>query len=496
MKTRSIFLKSMPLCMLFVFFTSGFAQSKIQENFEKIKSDPNALYAFFKEMPKGGELHYHLAGGAYPEAMLALANKTDYCINLETSTLSPTSTPCAGLLSRQLYAQPQRYEDVLRAWSMKDFIPGTESGLDHFFATFDKFHAIIVDSSPSLLADVMKRAANQNELYLEIMILPDDANAISFAPISRAAMGYAAKQKTLLANKHFQDNIRHSISEGKNLLQAARDELSCDTLADQKVCALQVKFQYYVLREQAIDAVFAQALSAFATVAQSEDFVGVNLVQAENGLRARQDYQEQMRVFKFLHTAYPKVSIALHAGELAPQSVAPADLRFHVHDAIFTGQAKRIGHGVSVAYEDKANQLLDHMAKHGIPVEINLSSNRQILGIAGKNHPLHYYLAHHVPVVLSSDDEGVLRTDLSREYVEAVIHQGLNYAELKNINRNTLSYSFLSGENLWADPKQYRLVPACRALDSSSCQHFIQHSPKAKLQWLLEKKLIAFERSQ
>lgn len=41
-------------------------------------------------MPKGGELHYHLAGGAYPEIMLDLASK-NYCLNTLTSKVSKNS---------------------------------------------------------------------------------------------------------------------------------------------------------------------------------------------------------------------------------------------------------------------------------------------------------------------------------------------------------------------------------------------------------------------
>ena len=63
-----------------LFFISG-TQAQVSSYFYHIKKDPKALYAFFKDMPKGGELHYHLAGGAYPETMLLLASKGNYCIN-------------------------------------------------------------------------------------------------------------------------------------------------------------------------------------------------------------------------------------------------------------------------------------------------------------------------------------------------------------------------------------------------------------------------------
>ena len=52
-------------------------------------------------------------------------------------------------------------------------------------------------------------------------------------------------------------------------------------------------------------------------------------------------------------------------------------------------------------------------------VEINLSSNEGILGVEGDAHPFPVYRSAHVPVALSTDDEGVSRIDLTHEYVRA-----------------------------------------------------------------------------
>ena len=465
----------------------------INSHFAAIKSDPNALYAFFKSMPKGGELHYHLAGGAYPETMLALAASDDYCINPKTLNISKTKTLCDGIKATSISTKPELYNQVIQAWSMKGFTPGHESSQDHFFAGFSKFLPIVFDFRPQLLVEIMKRAANQHELYLEMMILPDNGYSATFAEPASGPIGYSEKRRTLLANKNFRKNISYTVAESKRILLKARQELGCDTLPQQAVCILTIKFQYYIMREQPLDNVFAQALNGFAAAALSNDIVGVNLVQDEDGITSLRDYREQMRIFKFLHSAYPEVHIALHAGELAPGAVLPAELRFHIHDAIFTGQAARIGHGVSIAYENGAENTLKHMAKASIPVEINLTSNREILNIAGKEHPLNYYLAHHVPVVLSTDDEGMLRTDLTREYVEAVLTHGLDYPTIKTINRNALTYSFLPGKSLWLDPGKHIVVNECHTLTNTTCKQFIKENEKARLQWLLEERLTAFE---
>lgn len=469
------------------------AMANVDAHFSDIKSDPKALYAFLKKMPKGGELHYHLAGGASPETMLALATTANYCLNANTQTISK-SLPCADIETATLAKRTELHPPIIRAWSMKNFAPTQESGHDHFFASFFKFMPIVVDFGPQLLAEVIKRAADQHELYLEIMILPDNGIATTFDPLVKNVHSYAEKKRILLTNKNFQTNLSHTITESKLLLQKAHQELGCDKKPHQAACSVTVKFQYYILREQSLDKVFAQALNGFAAANLSNDIVGVNLVQAEDGVISLRDYQQQMQIFKFLHTAYPNVKISLHAGELTPTLVPPTELHFHIHDAIFTGHANRIGHGVDIAHEKESEALLKHMANTFTPVEINLTSNRKILGISGKEHPLNYYLAHNVPVILSTDDEGILRTNLTNEYVDAVINQHLDYSSIKTINRNALTYSFLPGDSLWADANKHVPVQACQNLISLTCQQFIKKSEKARLQWQLEKKLAAFEK--
>lgn len=482
------------LFIFFIFFVQQ-ATADVVAHFNRIKSDPNALYAFLKNMPKGGELHYHLAGGAYPETMVALAAQGNYCLNKNTLALNKTVELCHGVKSSDIYSQPELYHQIIRAWSLKDFVAGQESSHDHFFASFFKFMQIVADFRPQLLAEIIKRAASQQALYLEVMILPDNAHSASFANLIQNATSFAEKKRLLLTHPEFKKNIQHTITESARILKKTRQILGCDKNPHLPACKVTVKFQYYILREQAPDNMFAQAVNAFAAASASPDLVGVNLVQAEDGIISLRDYRMHMQVMQFLHQIYPNVHISLHAGEMAPTAVPPEDLRFHIHDAIFTGHAERIGHGVDIAYENQAERIVQYMAERPIPVEINLISNQKILQISGKNHPLLYYLAHHVPVVLSTDDEGILRTDLTQQYVEAVMTHGIGYHKLKTINRNALTYSFLPGKSIWKDAKHSLPIAACENLENPTCLEFIKTNEKARIQWQLEKQLSAFEKS-
>ena len=132
-------------------------------------------------------------------------------------------------------------------------------------------------------------------------------------------------------------------------------------------------------------------------------------------------------------------------------------------------------------------------------IEICLTSNDVILGIKGEQHPLATYLQYGVPVALATDDEGVSRSEISREYLKAAEEQGLGYVQLKTMARTSLQYAFLPGESLWADERKFIPVSQC-AKDifmatevSNSCKQYLATSEKARLQWKLEEEFKTFE---
>ena len=472
--------------LLMIFAANSYAQP--DEQFAKIKDSPNALYAFFKSMPKGGELHYHYAGSAYAEAMLQPAIEHNYCIDPVSLEFNPNNGICYGVTANQIKADSNFYNKIIRAWSLKDFIPGKESGSNHFFASFAKFNSITQNFQAPLLAEIIKHAASQNELYLEIIMftLGDKEH---YGELIHTAKTFDEKKQILLNDAGFQAQIKDTINAPKQVLSQTFDLLKCSQNADNNECELKVKFQFFVRRNQPLDEVFAQALAGFTIAAESNDIVGVNLVEPEDGILSLKDYDEHMQIFNYMHKLYPKVHIALHAGELALGDVKPSDLNFHINHAIFKGKAERIGHGVDLAYETNSAQTLKYMSQHQIPVEINLTSNQAILKVFGKQHPLTFYLDNHVPVVLSTDDEGILRTDLTQQYVKAVMEHNLDYATIININRNALTYSFLPGKSIWLDPAKAIPVQECQDFNSDICKNFVKDSEKAALQLKLEHKL-------
>ncbi|HEY7767966.1 MAG TPA: hypothetical protein VIB55_07270, partial [Longimicrobium sp.] len=207
----------------------------------------------------------------------------------------------------------------------------------------------------------------------------------------------------------------------------------------------------------------------------------------------------QMRMIQVLRPLYPRVMVSLHAGELVPDLVRndPAGLRFHIREAVRVAGASRIGHGVDIMHEDSSAELMREMARNRVMVEINLTSNDVILGIRGAEHPLHAYMAAGVPVALSTDDEGVARSEMSMEYMKAVTDQNLGYPALKMMARTSLQYAFVEGDPLWRDLSSLTpaapCAPSAGGMQGARCRAFVRRSPRAMLQWRLEHDFARFE---
>jgi adenosine deaminase len=347
------------------------------------------------------------------------------------------------------------------------------------------------------LDEVATRAASQNEQYLEIMETPPFPHAIE----ASAKVGWI-DDPTRMREELFAAGLRDDVPAARAALDASeakRNELEhCGTSQPAAACKVKIRFLYQVLRGQPRERVFAQTLLAFETIATDPRFVGLNFVMPEDAYVAMSDYTLQMHMLDALHLQYPKTHISLHAGELAPGLVPPEGLRFHVRQAVEIGHAERIGHGVDVMYEDRPEELLRELADHHVLVEINLTSNDVILGVAGRDHPLPLYRRYGVPVALSTDDEGVSRIDLTHEYVRGTIAYALNYRDLKAMARASLDHSFVPGASLWqqSGAKRETLdtpVAACRVSSSPTCDAFLKSSEKAALEMQLEKEIARFE---
>jgi adenosine deaminase len=476
---------------------------------------PAALHAFLTDFPKGADLHVHLSGAVYAETFLKDAAEDGLCVDKVALRLA--KPPCEGdllaakdLLGKMTGANQDLYDRLIDGFSMRSYVatPGF-SGHDQFFATFARFSGLDKSHVGEWVDEVASRAAAQNQQYVELMETPAFGHAATVA----YGIGWnpdMAKMRQALLDKGVLDEVAVD-REHVRTAEARRRELEHCGAGQVKMgqasaaCGVETRYIYQVLRGYAPEQVFAQTLLGFETVKASMEvhepgFVGINFVMPEDGYISMRDYELQMKMVEYLHSVYPMVHISLHAGELAPGLVPPEGLRFHIREAVELGHAERIGHGVDVMYEDHAQQLLKELADRHVMVEINLSSNEGILGVEGAAHPFPLYRAAHVPVALSTDDEGVSRIEITHEYTRAALDYHLKYADLKQLARTGMEHNFLPGVSLWAKPDGFvEANAACRgeelggAKPTAGCKRFLDGSEKATAQWEQERRFREFE---
>lgn len=419
---------------------------------ESVRQKPGLLLAFLRDMPKGGDLHNHLAGAVYAESWIDFAAENGQCVDRTTSNLiaPPCDSSCERFTSkpavRCAYSDQGLYNSIVDAWSMRNWVGGSDnSGHDHFFAAFDKFIPAQVNHNGDAIAAAASLAASDHLQYLELMHTADDMGAAQLG----ARLGWDddlghLREKLDAGLKDLVNSTRSTLDQDEARM---RSLLHCGTSQDKPACHLTIRYLYQVLRGLPKESVFAQMALGFALASSDPRFVGLNLVMPEDWYVPMHDFDLHMKMLDYLHAVYPKVHITLHAGELAMGQVPPESLTLHIRESIERGHAERIGHGTSVMNESNPIDLLKKMAAKKIAVEISLSSSDLILGIKGSDHPLPIYLQYGVPVVLATDDEGVSRSDLTHEYLRAVQGFNLSYLQLKKIAHNGVQYSFLTPDD-------------------------------------------------
>ncbi|NRT15470.1 adenosine deaminase/adenosine deaminase CECR1 [Flavobacterium sp. 28A] len=421
--------------------------------FEKIRNNEAELTAFFAQMPKGGDLHHHFSGSIYAEPMLEDAINDDFYLNTTTMEVLKEK-PATGNWEQfssiskrgELYAYKQK---IMEKWSAKDYNGVSYPSDKLFFESFGKFSPAIPGHFGEGLLELKNRAISENLSYIETQLstIPSDINTADLTDFN-AQLRQAAANKDEKAVKKILESLYKTFQkrEAKKDAQNFNTNFVAKMHNDLKIddANFTMRYQNFVLRFMEPVDLFKNLVVAFISADSSDLMAGVNIVSPEDGETSMKDYWLHMVMFNYCHSVFPNVKYTLHAGELTLGLVQPEDLTWHINDAIYVAGANRIGHGVDMAYEKNSYSLLQYMAKQHIPIEINLVSNEFILRVKENRHPVSLYKEFNVPIVISTDDAGILRTNMTEQYVLlAKRYQDVNYADIKQYVYNSINYSFI-----------------------------------------------------
>ncbi|WP_291287962.1 adenosine deaminase [Flavobacterium sp.] len=434
----------------------GFSQTA-DSYLEKIRNNEALSTAFFQQMPKGGDLHHHFSGSIYAEPLLERAISEDFYLNLETMEVSKTKPEKGNwqtFSSLKKDGKLDHYQQqVMQTWSAKDY-NGSVPSDDLFFDSFQKFEPTIKGHFAEGMLELKKRALSENVSYIETQLstIPCDMNVSDLTDFN-TKLRQAAAQKDEKATLKLLDELYKSLQQKEakkyavdfntNFIAKLHKDLKID---DERFT---MRYQNFVLRFMDPLDLFKNLSIAFISANDSKLVAGVNIVSPEHGENSMKDYWLHMVMFKYCHSKFPDVKYTLHAGELTLGLVQPEELTWHINDAIHIAGANRIGHGVDIAYEANSYDLLRYMANKNIPIEINLASNEFILKVKENRHPFTLYKEFNVPIVISTDDAGILRTNMTEQYVLlAKRYKDVSYATIKQYVYNSINYSFIQDESV------------------------------------------------
>ncbi len=422
---------------------------------DNIRGNTAALTAFFSQMPKGGDLHHHYSGSIYTETYIDRVVKNNCFINKRTCIVSKDSVPGNDWVrfSTLKDSLPYYKQQLIQKWSVKDYNHVSYPSDKLFFETFGYFGVTSNDSLAAGLLELKNRALKENVSYIETMFISIRCTAdIGNTDALTARLEKAQAERDEKAAQEILGEIYARL--------LSTDMKSCAKAHNEKIEQLHkslkiddkdftMRYQNYVVRVVPPVTVFKSLVTAFESAATSPLIVGVNIVAPEDNETSMADYWLHMQMYAFCHKQYPRVQYGMHAGELTLGLVQPEQLTWHINEAVHTAGAQRIGHGVDVAYEKDCFELLKYMAANNIAVEINLFSNEFILHVKGDKHPVSLYNSFGVPIVICTDDAGVLRSNLTDQYVLlAKRYKTISYERIKQFVYNSIDYSFIEEEKV------------------------------------------------
>ncbi len=174
----------------------------------------------------------------------------------------------------------------------------------------------------------------------------------------------------------------------------------------------------------------ADATLSFATNHRVDALVGFGLGGPEIGV-ARAQFKPHFDAAR---------RVGLHSVPHAGETTGPET----VWDALRVLGAERIGHGTSAALDP---QLLDYLARSGVPLEVCPSSNVATKAVANLDeHPIRAFRDAGVMITVNSDDPSMFGTSLNQEYQIAARLLDLDASGVADLAATAVRASFADPE--------------------------------------------------
>src|ERR1700674_1754906 len=111
---------------------TGIAEQRTARALDAVRANPLELRAFLLHMPKGADLHNHLAGAVYAEGWIRAGAEDNLCVDLATLAFFKTQAmtrsippqPVCGegkTAAAQAFKDQRLYDSLVNAFSMRSF---------------------------------------------------------------------------------------------------------------------------------------------------------------------------------------------------------------------------------------------------------------------------------------------------------------------------------------------------------------------------------------
>ncbi|MCA8962642.1 MAG: hypothetical protein KDC38_19085, partial [Planctomycetes bacterium] len=368
------------------------------------------LYRFLRPMPKGALLHTHLWGMIEPEFLIE-AHRDDPLAVIHTRT-DDARTPLHRLglsarvpdgwrrLGEYLEEFPDRAGEIARALR---YDPPPD--LDERWSAFE-------------------RCFGMSRLHLSAAHLEAHLRHIFDRARAHGILAIEAKADWRGLVRGPGDFVSESETCG----------LIADVVARYRSEHPDFRFGLHASTFRSFDPrQFANRVRSATTLAEQypEWVVGLDLCGRERG---GTPIESDIDGFLALRDGRAPLHLSLHAGETRDGGT------LEVADALLVG-AERIGHALTLW---KQPPLIDIVRERGVTIELCPLSNA-LLGFVDdlRDHPGWSYLRLGLPVVLSTDDEGVFGTDPTLEFVAVAVAWQLDLWQLKRLAETSIERSFL-----------------------------------------------------